>query len=131
MSRSISNVLFVAALALNFFPSCENSTKSTSTLADLCEIHLQAWFSSTPVEVSVDYAQVFDDTVTTGDILAFAAIIPVRVSSGAHVLNVTVADSISKDTTFVIADSLYIGVNYNATTLRIEYVFQRQPFPYD
>jgi hypothetical protein len=58
------------------------------------------------VKVSVDDSQVFADTVTTGSVLAFAAIIPVKVTKGTHGLNVTVPNSASKDTTFTIADTL-------------------------
>jgi hypothetical protein len=94
------------------------------------QIHLQSGFSHTPVRVSVDFSQVFADTVTTGLVLAVAAIIPVQVVNGPHLLNVTVADSIAKGTTSTIADTLHIGVNYNATSSRISYAFQRQPFYY-
>jgi hypothetical protein len=112
-------------------PACETSTEAPpQTLADVCQIHLQSGFSNTPVKVSVDFSQVFSDTVTTGSILAFAAIIPVQVSIGTHFLNVTVANSVSKDTAFTIADTLYIGVNYDATIPGITYHFQRWPFYY-
>jgi hypothetical protein len=75
------------------------------------------------VKVAIDNSQVFADAVTTGSILAFAAIVPVQVFKGTHLLNVTVADSVSKDTTFTIADTLYIGVNYDAPIQRITYHF--------
>jgi hypothetical protein len=89
---------------------------------------LQAWFSDTPVKVAVDHSQVFADILTTHFILAFAAIIPVQVFNGTHFLSLTVAEAVSKDTTFTIADTLYIGVNSDATTPRITYHFQRWPF---
>jgi hypothetical protein len=62
--------------------------------------------------------------------VAVAAIIPVQVHKGTHLLNVTVPNSVSKDTTFTIADTLYIGVNNDATTPRITYHFRRLPFYY-
>lgn len=91
---------------------------------------MQAWFSHTPVKVALDHSQVSADIVTNDFVLAFAAILPARVFNGTHFLNVTVAESVSKDTTFTIADTLYIGVNYDATSSRITYAFQRQPFYY-
>ena len=82
------------------------------------------------MKLAADDSQVFADTVTTGSVLAFAAFIPVKVTKGTHGMNVTVPKSASKDTTFTIADTLYIGVYYDATSSRITYAFQRQPFYY-
>jgi hypothetical protein len=122
--------LFVFAL-LTLQLACNSSTEAPPPgLADVCAIHLQSGFFHTPVRVSVDFSRVFEDTVATGLVLAVAAIIPVQVFNGPHLLNVTVAGSVSKDTTFTIADTLYIGVNYDATTSRIAYSFRRMPFYY-
>jgi hypothetical protein len=122
-------LLYVPVLLLQ--PACDSSTEALPPgLADVCAIHLQSGFFHAPVRVSVDFSQVFEDTVTTGLALAVAAVIPVQVFNGPHLLNVTVAGSVSKDTTFTIADTLYIGVNYDATTSRIAYSFRRMPFYY-
>jgi hypothetical protein len=91
---------------------------------------LQSWFSETPVKVMVDNFQVFADTITTGSILAFSAIILVQVSQVTHGLIFSAANSVSNDTTFRITDTLYIGVNYNKLTSKIRYVFQDRPFYY-
>jgi hypothetical protein len=128
--QSITHMFFLAGFLLGTQLACATSTEPNSGFADVCEIHLQAWFSHTPVKVAVDYSEVFDDTITTGDILAFAAIVPVQVSRGVHALRVTADGSFAKDTTFTIIDSLYVGVNYNVTTSRINYIFQRHPFRY-
>ena len=82
------------------------------------------------MKVIVDNSQVFSDTITTGSILAFAAIIPVQVSQGTYGLIVSVADTASNDTTFTITDTLYIGVNYDEITSKIRYVFRDRSFPY-
>ena len=112
------------------FYSCNNNVEPTNQdVADLFQIHLQGWFSNTPVKVRLDYSQIFIDTVTTGSIIAVAAIIPAKVYKGTHFLSVT-ADSITNDTTFTITDTLYIGVNYSSTNSRITYRFQHYPFGY-
>jgi hypothetical protein len=129
--RSIIHIIVLSILVLLLQPACNKSTEVLPpALADLCQIHLQNWFSDTPVKVVVDNSQVFSDTITTGSILAFAAIIPVQVSQGTHGLIVTVADSVSNDTAFTITDTLYIGVNYNEITSTIRFVFRDRPFYY-
>ena len=111
--------------------ACNSPTDANPpVLADLCQIHLLGWFTHMLVKVTVDNSQVFADTITTGSILAFAAIIPVQVSKGTHRLNVNVAETVSKDTTFTITDTLYIGVSYDETTSKIMYVFRHEPFGY-
>jgi len=124
------SALILLLLVISLY-SCNNNVDSTDQeIADLFQIHLQSWFSNTPVKVRVDYSQIFVDTVTTGSIIAVAAIIPVEIYRGTHFLSVTVADSITNDTTFSINDTLYIGVNYSSTTSRITYRFQQYPFGY-
>jgi hypothetical protein len=129
--RSIIDVALLSLPVLLLAPACDTLTEAPPPpLADVCQIHLQTGFSHTPVKVAVDNSQVFADSVTTGLALAVAAIIPVQVSKGTHGLNVTVGSSAFKDTTFAIADTLYVGVTYDATTSRITYVLQRRPFYY-
>ena len=108
----------------------EGTTPAQAPLAKVFEIHLQAWFSHTPVLISVDQSQVFANTVSTGSILAFAAIIPLQVTQGTHKLTVSIAGTVSKDTSFTISDTLFVGVSYNSTNGTINYRFQRNPFYY-
>lgn len=117
-------------------PACDTTTEVTSPdFANVCQIHLQAWFSQTSVTVTVDNSRLFTGYVSTGAILGYATILPVQVTKGTHGLNVTAYNSLSspasKDTTFTVADSLYIGVNYDSTTSQIRYYFTRRPFLYD
>lgn len=124
------SALFLFLLVFSFY-SCNNNVDSNNQeIANLFQIHLQGGFSNTPVKVNVDYSQTFNDTVTTGSIIAVAAIIPVDIYKGTHLLKVTIADSITKDTTFTINDTLYIGVNYSPSTSNITYNFRHTPFPY-
>jgi hypothetical protein len=129
--KSSVQIALLSLSVLLLQPACNSAADAPPpALADVCQIHLQSGFYKTPVRVSVDFSQVFADTVTTSLVLAVAAMIPVQVYNGTHLLNVTVPNLVSKDTTFTIADTLYIGVNYDATTPRITYHFQRLPFHY-
>jgi hypothetical protein len=112
--------------------SCEHegTTQPQATPAKVFQIHLQSWFSNTPVFVSVDQTQVFADTVSTGYAIAVAAVIPVQVNQGTHKLGVNIANFLFKDTSFTIYDSLYVGVHYDSANAVISYRFQRNPFVY-
>jgi hypothetical protein len=112
--------------------SCKRgeTTQPQPTPAKAFQVHLQSGFSDTPVTVSVDQTLVFADTVTTGFALAVAAIIPVEVNQGSHNLRVAIANILSKDTSFTISDSLYVGVSYDSARATINYRFQRNPFYY-
>ncbi len=123
--------IFFAVLAMVFL-SCKDqgTNQPQGSISRAFEIHLQTWFFNTPVVVSLDGSQIFSNTVSTGSILAFAAIIPVQTIQGMHKLTVTVANSVSKDSIFMVSDTLYAGVNYNATNGNITYNLQRSGFPY-
>ena len=121
-------VLFVSLL----FVSCEdeNVTSSESTSAEIFEIHLQTWFENNPVQVKFDNEIIFDDTISTGSILAYASIISLDVTQGEHNIQVIVNDSIQGDTTLTIGDSLYVAVNYNSDQKEIGFYTQNEPFAY-
>ena len=132
--------LFLPALVLSL--SCNSTTavqpsieEESSTLAKVCQIHLQASFSQTYVYVNVDSSRVFQGNVSTGSTLGYAAIIPVQVSRGTHALSVFVLSSalsaFPTDTTFTIADTLYIGVNFDANAGKITFTYRTTPFQYD
>lgn len=124
------SALFLLLLVISFY-NCNNNVDTTNQeIANIFEIHLQGGFSYTPVKVRVDYSQIFSDTVTTIPALEVADIIPAQIYKGTHSLSITVADSITNDTTFTINDTLYIGVNYSPTTFRITYNFRHLPFRY-
>lgn len=112
--------------------NCQNSTEPVQEpeLADVFRIDLQGGFSLTPVQVKLDNTQIFFDTVSTGSILAFAAVIPVQIYKGTHTLSVTVDNLITKSTTFNISDSLYAGVNYNKNNSEVTIIFREEPFGY-
>ena len=132
--------LFLPALVLSL--SCNSTTEvqpsneeESSTLAKVCQIRLQSWFSQTDVYVNVDSSRVFQGNISTGSTSGYAAIIPVQVSKGTHTLSVFVLSSalsaFPTDTTFTIADTLYIGVNFDAHPGKITFTYRTTPFLYD
>ncbi len=132
MTRSqfflISSVIFL--LSIQF--GCQTSTESGPAVwAKACQIHLRSSFSNTPVTVTLDNAQVFSDTVSTNQNIGYARKIPVQVINGTHFLRVTVSQTIAKDTSFTVQDTLYIGVYFTETDSAIEYYFSREQFVYD
>ena len=142
MSRPIIYFIFLLLPGLFLSLSCNSTTEvqpsneeESSTLAKVCQIHLQAWFSQTDVYVNVDSSRIFQGNVSTGSTLGYAAIIPVQVSKGTHTLGVFIWSSALSakptDTTFTIADTLYIGVNFDERAGKVTFIYQTTPFLYD
>ena len=129
------NIIIVSSLIviLMFQLGCATNTTEAqpSNTANEFQVHLQAWYAQTPVTVAIDNVQAFADTISTGSIIGVAAIVSPKVTNGTHSLRVTIANSISKDTTFTIQDTLYISANYNSQNSQITYYFTRNRFLYD
>ncbi len=124
------HILFCLLLTLLLACNDEGTAPPQAPPADLFRIHLQGGFSNTPVLVSIDRKQIFQDVVTTLPSISLATVVPVEVTQGTHRLAVTAAGVHSGDSTFTILDTLFVGVNYNATAGTIHYRFQRKPFVY-
>jgi hypothetical protein len=129
MIRTKSQVLIILFFVL-IFTCCEKVTEPESKQAEVFEIHLQFGFNNNPVHVEFDGNQVFDDTISTGSILAFAEIIPFDVRQGNHHLRAVVNTTIEAETTLVVGDSLYVAVKYNTDQKYIYFRAQTWPFPY-
>ncbi len=100
-------------------------------MASVCQIHLRSEFDHVLVRVSVDNSQVFSDTATTNPVVSLANIIPIQVINGVHSLRVTVSNRFLKDSSFVVRDTLYIGVWYTRQDSLIELYYSRERFIYD
>mgnify|MGYP001610717085 FL=1 len=123
-------LIFVSFLI--FQSGCDSTTEtSPSSLANVFQVHLQWQFSKTPVTVFIDNSVIFSDTVSSSPMVGVAKIVPTKIVNGYHALRVTVLNSISKDTSFIVQDTLYIGVQYTKRDSLIEYYFTRKPFLYD
>ncbi len=129
-TNSNRDVFFVAFISLVHF-ACNTATETgPATLAKVCEIHLQWAFNQTPVTVFVDNAQVFSGTVSSSPIVGVAEIVPVDVINGLHFLRVTVSNTVSKDSSFTVQDTLFIGVTYSQQDSHIGYYYTRNRFGY-
>jgi len=127
---TISKLLGVAAISITLL-SCNEATQPEPKYAEVFQVHLQSYYSQTPVEVKIDNSEVFSGTISTGAVLGFARIVPLQVMPGVHSMSVNVAHALTKDTSFTLSDSLYVGVGYDAVNPRITFVFQRERFAYD
>ena len=121
---------FLVLLFASFACKDDVTTNPTGVPADLFAVHLWSGFSMTPVSVSVDQREVFADTVSTSMLLGVAAIIPVPVNRGRHTLSVAIPSRVSKDTFFVIEDTLFAGVDYDSSRSSINCYFGKNLFGY-
>lgn len=76
------------------------------------EVHLNSQFDNDRVQVRIDGREVFDERVTTLDVLSLAHILKLERPAGPHLLEVVVAGRTRADTTFYLADPQYIQVWY-------------------
>ncbi len=132
MNKTIRILLYSLSMILAFQLGCDNAAETgPTTLAKMCEIHLQSWFSQTRVEVFVDHARLFGDTVSSNPIVGLSKVIPVQIANGPHSLRVVVSDTVSKDSSFTIQDTLFIGVSYDQKESQIYFFYSRDRFWYD
>ncbi len=132
MKKTNLEIMFVLFIIIIFLLACDTTTEtSQANMAKVFQIHLQSGFAQTPVTITIDNSQIYADIISTSALSGAAAIVPVQVTNGTHLLRVTVSNSISKDTSFTIQDTLYIGVNYNSQNSQIDYYFTRKGFLYD
>jgi hypothetical protein len=132
MNKPNLKIMFVLFIIMIFQLACNTTTEtSPANMAKVFQIHLQSGFAQTPVTITIDNSQIFSDIISTSALSGVAAIVPAQVTNGTHFLRVTVSNSVSKDTTFTIQDTLYIGVNYSSQNSQINYYFTRKGFLYD
>ncbi len=124
-------IIFGMAVISPVMLSCNKATEPQTPVADVFQVHLQARFLQTPVEVKLDNSVVFFGAVTTSDVLGLALAIPLQATTGEHSIRVTVGHSITKDTTFTLSDTLFVGVRFGAVDSKITYIFQNERFLYD
>ena len=121
----------IVTFALFFFLfGCSSKVPNESSKHNF-EIHLQSWFSNTPVKVFFDDSLVLEDTVSTGSIIGIAKIIPMNISEGKHKLRITANGSAEYEEIFEINSTLYVGVSYESARSNISFIFQNEQFYYD
>ena len=125
--RILSIILAVSTL------SCEDqgTISPQEAFANLFQVHLQSGFSNTAVSISLDQGQVYSNIVSTNPVLSLAAVVPLRVTRGAHKLTVTVDGIVSRDATFTVSDTMFALVRYNPTNRAIDIGFTKTKFLYE
>ena len=119
-------------IIITLVAGCSDDVNSTNTEpTEQLRIDLQSGYSDTQVKIFLDNYTVFDDKVSTNDVVSVAAIIPLEVNAGTHYLKVTVNNLLTKETLFTIGDKLYIGVNYSPSNLNVMFNFSDSAFLYD
>lgn len=119
----------IALAALMLLPlGCGSDPQRPAADVDL-EIHLQTGFSETLVWVNVDGSEVFHGCVTTGRVLAYAAIIPVRVEGPWHHVAVSTGDRALAEADFG-TGTPYIGVQYDPATREVSWNPSKDRFHY-
>jgi hypothetical protein len=127
--KRAKNKIFAVSVILILL-GCTSTDPNESSNHDF-EIHLQAWFSNTPVEVFLDDSLFLRDSISTESSIAIARIIPTNLVEGTHELRVIANGEAEYMETFEIKSTLYVGVIYESTQSKISFHFQTDKFYYD
>ena len=87
------------------------------------ELHLWQAYDNEEVQINIDDRVVFSDAVTTDDILSLAAIIPITISTGSHLIGVTVHGTPEAESKFSTRDLAVIAVSYSPQEEKISFEF--------
>lgn len=114
LARALRILIALSALLLAHgcgFLDPDSCSCSPAYEIDLA-VHLGSWFQDDLVEVAIDGKTVFDQRVTTLDVLSLAKIIELKYQPGLHHLEVTVNGLAQETTTFYLDRPLYALVSY-------------------
>ena len=121
-------VLFILA---QVSVSCNDSGCSLdeSDFADKFELHLQHGFDQTYVHIKIDDKTIFFGEATTDNTISLAAIISVNILKGSHTIKIY-SDTMEADTSFILPDTMIIGIIRDFSTKEISFGFYYPPnFP--
>lgn len=110
------------------FNAC-NSTDSATT--DPLHIHLQGGFDHDHVNISVDGNTVFEDTVTTNNVLGLAHSFDIEKNHGTHQIGVNVNNVVSVIDSFDLNSELWVGITYFDFTDNITIEYSNIPYMYE
>jgi len=104
----------------------QQETQQTSVV----ELHFQLFYLGVPVVAKIDSQIVFSrDNLQNMPSKSFAAIEPVNVTKGQHLLQITI-DSTRTDTLLDIPAKLFVGIRYDPRTEQIKLQVQQSRFVY-
>lgn len=122
-------ILLVSAVLI----SCKKNDNSIK-LGNKLGIDIQSSFNQDRVEVLIDGQTVLDKKLSTNHLLGICwpdGQTSLLKDTGKHEIKVIVNESTIKTDSFILKDSLFIGVNYGQETDEIFLVYSEYPFGYD
>jgi len=127
MMKKILIGFTVIGLGITFNACTPNNTNSYSSV----HIHLQNGFDHDFVRVGVDGSTVFEDTVTTNQVLGFAHGINLEKENGLHSIILNINNTGGAIDTFLLENELWIGVGYVDTTNNTTIEYSGLPYIYE
>lgn len=107
---ALLSALLAATSGCEFLPAQYDEGQAGDLQA--FEVHLNSQFSNDRVQVFIDGKEVFDERVTTLDVLSLAEVIALKRPAGHHRIEVVVNRKERKAATFSLTEALYIHVWY-------------------
>ena len=83
------------------------------------EVHLQASFENTPVQVVLNTEIIYDSVATTDHRVGLADVIEVSPTIGVHHLQVTVDEQYFLNTSITIGPELFLGVGFDSGEIHL------------
>lgn len=112
MMRLLALLLpFIVVLSGCGFVDLDPSGGTTGVALDL-EVHLTSQFNDDHVRVAIDGREVFDERVTTVDVLSLAEVVELKSSSGRHRIDVDVNGSYHASERFYLDRPKYAIVRF-------------------
>jgi hypothetical protein len=108
--------------------SCKKEKTSNEKFA--LHVDLQYSFDNDKVQIFIDGKEVYNNIVSTNDLLGFAAGFSLEKESGLHTLSVKLNDNITDAKIFTLDKELYIGVSHGSVE-GFRFRIQDTPFGYD
>jgi len=128
LTNIMKKIILSIPLLLLLFTACRKT--SNPAVFDL-GVHLQGGFDQDHVEVFIDNQPLLKAGVTTELSLGVAKAISTTATEGNHSLKIIVNGSDIKTESFSQSNNLYIGVQYNKSTKKIETVYSLRPYAYN
>jgi hypothetical protein len=119
----IISLLLFNLLMLN---SCEERGGSSPLY-----LHIQSDFNGELVKIDLDGSTVFEDSVTTMQVLGLAAIDSLEMNNGSHEIQVTVNSIYTYSENFNLSNPLWLGINYSNPGNVISILYSNEAFYYD
>lgn len=126
-------LLLVLILSGGLLPGCSKDKEHSNTSGEKHKLGIAAHsdFNNDLVTIYIDGKSIFNQKITTNNVLSYAASTTDSVFAGQHLIKVVVNGIVSKKQTFTISNDLYIGINYTPQESQISFLLQNHPFAYD